>query len=346
MKNHFRRAALALALTSLSSLPARAETEQDRRATFESARDAMQDKHWQEAHRLFMALWEKQRTYDVALHLGQVEYHLKSFREAAAHIDYGLMLLPPREKPEIAERSRAILDLCKQELGTLELRVKTKGATLLIDGAVVAEAPLVTDTYVEPGKHRFDVQLEGYLPETWEAEFAKGGSQQRIVQLKPDPAAPTANTTASLGLSPATTAIPVDAAPHKASWTPVIVGGALSLVGLGTGLGLALVRGGLTNDANDLRNQVGERGCVNPSNDTISNACRQLQDKNSKYDTYGTLEGVSFAFGSAALVATATYFFIARPDRVKSPHATTASSLRLDGGFGKGSARLELSADF
>jgi hypothetical protein len=46
------------------------------------------------------------------------------------------------------------------------------------------------------------------------------------------------------------------------------------------------------------------------------------------------------------LVATATYFFIARPDRVKSPQATTASSLRLDGGFGKGSARLTLSADF
>jgi hypothetical protein len=348
MKDTFRGAALALALTSLTSIPALAETEADRRATFENARDAMQAKRWAEAHQIFMGLWEKQRTYDVALHLGQVEYHLQQYREAAAHLDYGLMLLPPREKPEIAERSRALLALCKQEIGTLELRVKHKGAQLLVDGVVVAEAPLFTDTYVAPGKHQFEVRLEGYVSENWEAEFGPGDSKQRIVLLKANSAPLSAPTGAASGLSPATTAPTMDVTARQTSWTPVLVGSGLSLIGIGTGVGLALVRGGLTKDAKALRDKVGSSssdGCVNPRENKVD-LCAELQNKNSNYDTYGTLETVGFAFGGAALIATATYFFISRPDRVKSVSAMTTPPFRLDGNFGKSFAQLQLSADF
>jgi hypothetical protein len=347
MKNTYRGVALALALTSLSSLPAHAQNEQERRSTFESARNAMQAKRWEEAYRLFRGLWQKQHTYDVALSLGQVEYHLSLFRDAATHLDYGLMLLPPREKPEIAERSRAILALCKQEVGTVGLRVKNKGAALFIDGVAVAEAPLVTDTYVEPGKHQFEVRLDGYQSEQWEAVFVKGDTVSRLVQLKPT-TEPSPQAASALVLSPAVTTEPLDTVPRHASWSPVVVGGALSLIGVGTGLVLAVVRGGLTDDARTLRSKLGESNqrCVNPTDSNITALCDRLQSKNNDYDKYGVFEGAAFALGGVALVATATYYLIARPDKVHSTHVKSALPVRVDGSLGKGSARLLLSTDF
>jgi hypothetical protein len=308
----------------------------------------MQAKRWDVAHRIFVGLWSNQHTYDVALHMGQVEYHLKRFREAATHLAYGLMLLPPREKPEIAERSRALLDLCKAEIGTLELRVKNKQAEVLVDGLVVAEAPLVTDTYVDPGRHRFEVRLPGHTAERWTATFAKGENQQRIVLLKPTKPAPEQ----SAGTPPAAvdfanfTLPPREETSANGSWSPVVVGGAVTLLGLGAGLGFALVRGDITDDARKLRREIGEGNCRTANDKTTLSLCDQLQNKNSNYDSYGSLEAASFALGGIALVATTTYFLLARPDRSRSQNNATSSTIRMDGGMGKNSVGLRLTADF
>jgi hypothetical protein len=308
----------------------------------------MQAKRWDVAHRIFVGLWSNQHTYDVALHMGQVEYHLKRYREAATHLAYGMMLLPPREKPEIAERSRALLGLCKAEIGTLELRVKNKQAEVLVDGLVVAEAPLVTDIYVDPGRHQFEVRLAGYEAERWSTTFAKGETQQRIVLLKP-----TANgatlpgpTTTVDARNPNVTSPPPEAPTSSGSWAPVVVGGAVTLVGLGAGLGFAIVRGGITDDARKLRSEIGEGNCRTANDKTTLSLCDQLQNKNSNYDSYGSLEAASFALGGIALVATTTYFLLTRPDRAHGQPAASRSTIQMDGGFGRDSVGLRLTTHF
>ena len=349
--NPFRCATIALLLACFVSFDAHADNEEERRSAFEAGRSAIQEKRWEDAHRIFSDLFRGQRTYDVALHLGQVEFHLKHFRDAASHLAYGMMLLPPREKPEIAERGKAILELCKREVGTLELSVKNKNAVVLVDGNAVAEAPLVTDTYVDPGQHHFEVKLDGYQSEQWDAEFAQGSTQQRIVLLKAR--ASTATTPVSPGAAPlvlstATTSPGKDSTGTEGSWAPVAVGGALSLVGIGAGLGFALVRGSLTTEAKSLRGQIhasnGSNGCNGDS--APVELCSQLQKKNSDYDSYGTLEAVSFGLGGAALIATTTYFFLARPDQNRAVSTSQSTPLRLDGSFGKGSAGFRIIATF
>ncbi|MGC4065775.1 MAG: hypothetical protein QM784_14215 [Polyangiaceae bacterium] len=349
MKTPLVCALMALSLTFLCPQVSRAENEQDRRLAFQAAREAMQAKRWEEAHRIFVGLWSNQHTYDVALHMGQVEYHLKRFREAANHLAYGLMLLPPREKPEIAERSKALLGLCKAEVGTLELRVKNKQAEVLVDGLVVAEAPLVTDVYVDPGRHQFEVRLSGHTSERWAATFAKGEIQQRIVLLKPnapDTTSASPTPTAAVGSTSQVNLPPMDERTSSGSWAPVIVGGAVTLVGLGAGLGFAIVRGGITDDARKLRSEIGEGNCRTANDKTTLSLCDQLQNKNSNYDSYGSLEAASFALGGIALVATTTYFLLSRPDRARVQSGTSRSTIQMDGGIGRDSVGLRLTAHF
>lgn len=354
---------LASLLISLAASPVLARVEAESRIQFEQAREAMQAKRWADAHQIFLQLWESRRTYDVALHLGQVEYHLRRFRDAATHLAYGLVLLPPREKPEIAERSRALLELCKQEVGTLALSVKNKNATLFIDGKPVADAPLVTDTYVEAGLHQFEVRLDGYTSEHWETSFTKGSQQQRDVQLKP------LASTASAGKSretsgPQDTTMTVQtnrrdesassttASAQRGDFVPVIIGSALAIAGLGTGAAFQLLRNKRDDQAESLRSRIEDlaktsNGCgVSDASAETLRLCSQLQGHNSDYDTYGKLEVASFALAGGALLATSTYFLIARPDRASATQAPAAGLFRVEPRLDRTSAGMLISGSF
>jgi hypothetical protein len=233
-----------------------------------------------------------------------------------------------------------------------------KQATLLVDGVTVAEAPLVTDTYVEPGTHQFEVRLEGFKPERWTSQFEKGDVQQRIVLLKSDASKRDAVSPAragaknpDLGLSVATTTFDDHRRVAKSSWAPVIAGGVVSLVGLGAGIGFAVVRGGLTSDAReilaDLHQTQGKGACINPADGSaVSAQCARLQKKNSDYDSYGSLEAVGFTLSGVALIASTTYFLFARPDQTKLLSPSANSPLQVNGSLGKGSGSLQISALF
>jgi hypothetical protein len=346
MRTTVRTALLALALGGIfAARVARADDEQTRRQIFEQARSAMSAGRWQEARAGYQRLWNDRHTYDVALQLGQAEYNLKHLRDAAEHLAYGLMLLPPREKPETVERSRQLLAACRPSLGALDLRVKNQGADIIVDTKLVAEAPLVTEIFVEPGEHRFEVRLDGHASEAFTVRLDAGQTKTRVVELKPIVTSAATAEPAPRRPKPARPRFELPDQPPPlethASWAPVVVGGLLTVAGLSAGLGFQLVRNARESEANRIRSNLGSNSCSQPP----VGDCQRLVELASDYDSFGKLELLSFVVGGVALVGTGTYFFVARPDQSKAASARLGP-LHFGAHVAKGSGTLRVTAAF
>jgi hypothetical protein len=350
----------ALVLVSLGSMTsarvARADDDLARRQVFEQGRTAMQAGRWEDARSAFQQLFGERRTYDVALQLGQAEYNLKRLRDCAEHLAYGLRTLPPREKPETAERSRQILALCKQGAGTLELRATDKGAEVFVDGKLAAETPLLTELFLEPGEHRFEVRLDGRASEAFTLQLNAGQTRTRSVELKPliatvasaEPIVEPKQSTQPDPHSPP--AAPAPQPPTHASWVPVVAGGLLSIAGLSSGVGFLLVANARENEASRIRSQVGGNGCLKPSQANAAD-CGRLSDLESEHDSFARLDLISFIVGGAALIGTGTYFLVARPDQARSSATASSSTsaigpLHISANASKDAAWLRVGAVF
>lgn len=325
-----------------------ADDDATRSRLFDEALNAAQAGRWEEAHVVYERLWSDRRTYDVALLLGQAEYNLKRYRAAAEHLSYGLKALPASGSPQVAERSRQILDLCKDEVGTLELQVKNKGAEVLVDGSVVAEAPLITPVFVEPGEHRVDVRLAGHAPESFTIALGAKQSKSRSVELKPLVAEPSPVKAAP----PAAAALsePPAAPESHASWTPVVAGGLVALAGVSAGVAFEFARQSADDRATKVRNGLIQKvhspyPCANATKE-LANECDRVLDGLEDYDRYGRMELASFIVSAAALIGTGTYFFVARPDRSSAAQAASLGPVRLDARYAKGGGYFGVSTRF
>lgn len=339
---------LALVLPSLvAPSVAWAQDEEARTKQFEEALAAAQAGRWEEAQVVYEKLWNERRSYDVALLLGQAEYNLKRFRVAAEHLTYGLKLLPTTAPPQVGERSRQILGLCRKELGALDLQIRNKGAEVLVDGVVVAEVPLLSEVFVDPGEHRFDVRLAGHVPQSFKMAFVPGQTKQRAVELKPIEVPPQKLETPRPA-GPPQTATPAQPA-ASASWTPVIIGGIVTVVGLSAGLGFEFARQASDDKAKSIRDTL-PSDTENPcwkAKQPLATQCSRLVDELTTYDRFGRIELASFIVSGAALVGTGAYFFLMRPDQT-NPGATAGQfgPFRLDAGYARRTGYIGLSTSF
>lgn len=300
-----------------------------RRQTFDLALRELEAQNWQKARELFAQLWMSKPSYDVALNLGLAEYNLGSYREAAEYLAYGLENLPPREKPEMAARAEQILELCRRRLGTLKLELANDAAEVLVDDRVVPPVARVADLFVMPGTHRFEVRLPGFEPERWTLSLRAGERQRRSVVLLPErgpDGAPPLVSASAPGAAPTASANASERGVFR-GWTPVAVGGAITVLGAGAGLVLQWLRDGQSEEAETLRRKVGDGGCYGAA--AISSDCVALRDANRSYDLYGRFELGSFVLSGFALVGTATYFFVVRPDRDSAATHGPAPALTL-----------------
>lgn len=334
---------------SLAPGMARADDDQARRQVYEQARDAFQAQQWEQARAFYGQLWNERHTYDVALQLGLTEFNLKRLRDAAEHLAYGLMLLPPREKAETAERAEQILGLCKLEVGTVDLRVKNKGADVFVDGAFVTSAPLVTEIFVEPGEHAFEVRLEGHAPEAFTLMLDAGQATARVVELKPlvaqNAAAPATPTPTRSVASPTKLPTSAPVATSHASWTPILASGLLTIVGVSAGVGFQLVRNAREDESERIRADLSRNQCAG-SSPGLPDGCDRLKELAADFDRYGRFELASFIVGGLALIGGSTYFVLARPDRAKPPTWANWGPLRFRSDITTHRGQIMVSADF
>lgn len=284
-----------------------------RRSAYEEGKKAVETKRWTEALILFVRLWRDRPTYDVALLLGQTELNLKQYRFAAEHLSYGIANFPPRDEPRTLERAKGMLELAKAAVATIELQVTPAGSEIVIDGQTAGSAPVQNEVFLDPGEHEISATAPGHRPAATtlsvEAGETRGVNLELELEEEPGPAStPSAVETPT---SPPDVTGPTVI--HRASWAPVYIGGALTLAGLGAGIGFGIAANSNDGEASALRARIaGECPEADPSE------CARLRSLAEKGDRFETLSVAGYATAAAAGVGTIAYFLIARPDRARA----------------------------
>lgn len=297
----------------------------------------MQAEKWDDALAIYQKLWAEERTYDVALSLGQVELNLKKYRDAAEHLEFGIRNMPPREEAAVSERARRMLDLARKEVGSLVIRVDRTNADVRIDGNAVGKSPLPPEVFVEPGSHSIEAEHEGSTP-IRQMVTAIAGRQITMDLAFGDPSAlspPPAKTTPEPGeplrrvgpAPPPEQPAPAPGAEASSSGarTAVLVGGlAVTVVATAATITFALEGASASSDADDARAHAearfGSNPCASPAG-AASSECSDLSSALDRRASSNRIANLSLLVGVVAGISTATAFVLWPSARAGSDHA-------------------------
>lgn len=322
-------ALVAIASTTLVTGVARAAPRSDaeRREAYEQGVAAMKSRDWERAARLFEGLWAEQKTYDVALMLGQIETNLERFRDAAEHLDYGIRNAVPREKLEMLARSRKLLELVKSRIATFEIRVDREGADVEIDGHPVGRAPLDHDVYAEPGSRLVEATSpDAVVRDTVDV---RAGERRVVVLEFPEPSLESASEDESepIELDEAESAPPRERPPSVVRWErdadgspatgatwPIATGIAAGVAAL-TGGAFLLMAAGKANEREALAAPLsGDNPCGYGQNDSATlRACERIGELSERRATFRTIGAASLGV-SVAFAAVTTYLLWPRAE--------------------------------
>jgi hypothetical protein len=278
-----------------------------RRKTYQQGREAMRTDRWSEAYRLFSQLWREQRTYDVAMNLGQVELFLQKYRDAAEHIAFGLRHLPPREKVDVARQASEGLEQAKKYIATLAISVNRSGVLLHVDGTLVGTSPIQHEVYVQPGSHTIQARGPGLEPVAEQVETQAGEDWKIEVRMPPPEVFPEAHAS---GQRASLSAQAVTRRPQTIDATavfPVILTGTVAAAGLGAGIAFVIAAGGKETQreqrVSNLQATLPYPASCRPGTPD-SAECAKIQALADDAQRFRTLSVVSFGLAVAAGAAT------------------------------------------
>lgn len=282
------------------------QTEIAAHARYKEAYAAIERKDWPTARLLLQRLWEEFHTYDVAASLAQVNYQLKDFAAAAGHMAFAAANLPPKEKPETAERFRTGLAELKELVGAVKVSVDVAGATVTLDGRPVGVSPLDSELFVDGGPHWLEAKLEGHGTASQRFYSSAGEELSVALELARPQAPPEVHEAA-----PAPLGAPGDPTRDtgardrpSADRAPTIVTGVTTVVSLGTGIGF-LVSSAVKADRRDdlLSDLEGAEPCTpRPDRPSACATIVRLADKTVTYRAVGVA-----SLGVALIAGIATY---------------------------------------
>lgn len=218
---------------------------------YQQANSLYLNQQFAEAYELYKAAWSLRPNYKVAGNLGNCEYDLHKYRDAAEHLAFAL-----RENPEqgiaatrayFAER----LADATRYVGTVEVEVDNAAvAELFIGKKHVGNFPETHRIYVEPGSHIISARnrtASDFLP----IDIKKGEKKRVILHILPPPSKmtpqvesfslPTFAYMAGAGISAALISGGIymnamhstnQSALNTISWGTMVGGGAVGLVSL------------------------------------------------------------------------------------------------------------------
>ncbi|HTA93509.1 MAG TPA: PEGA domain-containing protein [Polyangiaceae bacterium] len=272
------------------------------RALFRKGVAAFGEGKNEEADKALTEAWTLRQTYDVAAALAQAEIALGHYRDAAEHLDFCLNHFAPVESEQTLQQIRTAFADVKTHVAALKIAVDRDGAEVQVDGRSVGRTPLQTAAFVDAGAHTIAVNLNG-------------DNVTRSVQTESGREYPVA-----LKLGATTTALPTehpappggsganDSGGEGRSLVPVVVGGALFVVGVGTAIGFALASSSKSDAASSLRDRVGRSGCADGT--ASAGDCTALQDALSAKDRDRNWSTAGIVLAGVAVVATPTYWFL------------------------------------
>jgi hypothetical protein len=233
---------------------------------YQQANSLYLNQQFAEAYELYKAAWSLRPNYKVAGNLGNCEYDLHKYRDAAEHLAFAL-----RENPEqgiaatrtyFAER----LADATRYVGTVEVEVDNAAvAELFIGKKHVGNFPETNRIYVEPGSHIISARnrtASDFFP----IEIKKGEKKRVVLHVLPPPSKmtpqvetfslPTFAYMAGAGVSVALISGGIymnamqstsQSALNEISWGTMVGGGAVGLVSLAILLGTSRTKQAPTN---------------------------------------------------------------------------------------------------
>jgi|SoiMethySBSTD1v2_1073268.scaffolds.fasta_scaffold33610_4 hypothetical protein len=318
------------------------------------------EKQYEKARAAFLQAYALKRHPAVLLNLAQSELRSGHEADAAKHF---VTYLREHKEASALERQEAEkgLQAAKAKVGEITLNVDVDGAEIFVDGQPEGRSPLSGPIYLEPGQHSIEARREGKAGSTnvtakagvaANASVTLGSTGGGAAAPAPAPSGggePSEEGTEEprpAGGAPAEAdeGVSVDAQADTggrepfiswASHTPVAwVGGGLTVIGLGAGLGFAIGASMAYSDANDVASSIRKAAdedrvrnptwTVNPCVAPASNpsrpekyveACNLYTDNKDKAETQERLSLISFIVAGAAATGTVVYYFIdAKPE--------------------------------
>jgi hypothetical protein len=272
---------------------ARAQTPPDAADTaFRKGNGLYNEQHWDEAHAAYESAWRLKKSHDIAANMAYAEMKLGRYRDAAEHLAFAVRNWPPTGKADKRDYAIERLRLAKQEVGTLTIQVAGPRADVLVDGALVGQAPLDDDVFVEPGSHTVTAKRAGYDDAKQVVQAAKGSAQTVGLTMVASPVqVPDVKNTQ-----------PPPVVDRHPLW-PAIVTGGVAVVAVGVGAGLTAVASGKGTDTNALGTKLGS-GPVCAGALGTSTQCQALMNDATSHDTLNKAAlGAFVAGGALALTA-------------------------------------------
>lgn len=266
----------------------------------------------------YIAAWALKKHWQIAESLGDTELKLGLYRDAAEHLAYFMRTSPKQPPPPEGQK---LYKEARSKVGTLVITVDAIGADVVIDGKLIAKAPLEDPVFVEPGHHGIGATF-GEKVTTIELDIAAGA--ERPVKLT-------------------LTTIGGGARPQRRSIVPGVVLGSVAGAALVTGIAVfAAGRTGRSGVADKydaiLKSGI---GCV-PGAAAQDPRC---DDVHSAAASHNTLEraGVGLMIGAGAAAVATGVFFLLPPSR---PATSSSAAVHVVPALAPSSAGLVLSGAF
>ncbi|MFZ5893272.1 MAG: tetratricopeptide repeat protein [Myxococcota bacterium] len=312
----YRASALAAAVffaASICAPDARAQEPTpdatDAHAQYRRAMNAIDQKDWNEARRLLLALWEGAQTYDVAASLSQVEFQLGNRAASARYLSFAIANAPPMESPKRIERFRAGLDDLRSQLGTVLLRVSDPTARVTVDGTAIPTLAKPFETFLAPGTHTLEASIKSGSATARVIDVAAGGKYEVDLIVSAPASAPPSASAAPSGTSETAPIVPAPLPPHDAtglrrSLVPVYIGIGLAAGGAAMAVGFGIAAKGARDELRSMRDSTPSAVCSGGSSDPT---CQDIRDTYDRQRRNADLARVGVGVFAVSSVATAAY---------------------------------------
>lgn len=327
------------------SPPALPDPESHFRELCSRAQAAAEVGKFDQSRGLLLQAWALQPTPEVALALGRAEFELKRYRDAAQHLDFAIQELDATKHERGLELAKRALAEARTQVAVLHVATNRNEAEIRVDGTFVGRAPLRSPLYLDPGAHDISARTsDGAItrPVALEAGQESSLSLPIVTQVTHAEPSPWATNAPRASDSPRSRPATTVAEPQPRGLTPVIVGGAVFLAGLTTGIVFRLDSDSQFGNADAFRARLARQGCQGALSAEAD--CAALESAAQNGDRSRNWSTAGFIVAAGALLGTGAYWYWPRSNGKDT--ATTASRVRLGGAILPHASGVTISGDY
>lgn len=305
-------------------------------------------KQWAGAAKKLKGALDIKETPGLRFHLAYCEENMGKLVQALVDYDRAAEMISDGVKaPDVAARLAAARKALKKRVPTLTVTLPAgaAGAKLSVDGQAMARSVVGQPMPLDPGQHSVEVDADGYKPFHATVTLAEGDRKTTAAKLEKIEAATPATAPAPAAPPTADTGGTHRAFPLR---TAVLIGeGAVTLAGLGVGIGFTVARGNASSRADSAQAAIDQKtgkpgdpsACTNASPD-VQTSCDALKSALSDKDNDGRIATVGFIGAGVGAAATIVTWLVWKPAAREHALAVTLQPVAGGGMLGGVSGRF------